>query len=498
MYATPAPRELIVVVRPEIGLRLTIKGLDSLSGSPIDSLAALLDSANASLEPLFGISEDLLEFRFSNTLAETVKPGHWSRFYRLSVADSDWEVLARQMRAHPAVESVFIKPGVEPPVRRSGRILAPADAATVTEDLSNRQIYLGPPPRGINAIAAWQRPGGGGGFPGNVTQIIDVEGAWRFTHEDLAENQGGVVGGTETPELDWRNHGTAVLGILSADRNNGHNIGILGVSPEANVCSVSVFGQPSGQFPLNSGTAAAIRQAADKLNAGDVMLLELHAPGPQFDFQEREDQLGYIPVEWWPDNLLAIQYAVARKIIVVEAAGNGSADLNDPILNNNPNSPHGPFPADWRNPLPRADVDSGAILVGAGAPPRGTNGTNLGPGRSRLDFSNFGSMIDAQGWGHEVTTCGFGDLQGIDEDRWYTPDFGGTSAAAPMIAGALASVQGVLRAAGRPLLTPARARELLRTTGSPQRDADPAEHRPATQRIGSQPDILQMLAQLGM
>jgi hypothetical protein len=107
-------------------------------------------------------------------------------------------------------------------------------------------------------------------------------------------------------------------------------------------------------------------------------------------------------------------------------------------------------------------------------------------------------MIDAQGWGHEVTTCGFGDLQGIDEDRWYTPDFGGTSAAAPMVAGALASVQGVLRAAGKPLLTPARARELLRMTGSPQRDADPAENRPATQRIGNQPDILQMLAQLGM
>ena len=33
-----------------------------------------------------------------------------------------------------------------------------------------------------------------------------------------------------------------------------------------------------------------------------------------------------------------------------------------------------------------------------------------GPDRSRLDFSNFGKAVDVQGWGREVTTCGYGDL----------------------------------------------------------------------------------------
>jgi hypothetical protein len=116
-----------------------------------------------------------------------------------------------------------------------------------------------------------------------------------------------------------------------------------------------------------------------------------------------------------------------------------------------------------------------------------------------LEFSNFGYRVDAQGWGHEVTTSGFGNLQqGDDEDRWYKLDFGGTSAATPMVAGALASVQGILRAAGKPLLTPAQARELLRTTGSPQQDSDPGDGRPASQRIGNRPDILEMIGEFGL
>src|SRR5207253_6497079 len=101
----------------------------------------------------------------------------------------------------------------------------------------------------------------------------------------------------------------------------------------------------------------------------------------------------------------------------------------------------------------------GAIVVGAGAPPRLLTGVDYGPDRSRLDFSNFGSMVDAQGWGQEVTTCGFDQLFAPDEDRWYKLDFGGTSSATPMVAGALACVQGILRNAGKPPLTPARARE---------------------------------------
>ena len=136
-------------------------------------------------------------------------------------------------------------------------------------------------------------------------------------------------------------------------------------------------------------------------------------------------------------------------------------------------------------------LDSGAIVVGAGAPPPGTHDRDHGPDRSRLGFSNWGSAVDAQGWGREVTTIGYGDLQGgTDEDLWYTDEFSGTSSASPIVVGALGCVQGILRHQSRPPLTPIRARNLLRATGSPQQDAP---GRPGSQRIGNRPDLRQFV-----
>ena len=175
--------------------------------------------------------------------------------------------------------------------------------------------------------------------------------------------------------------------------------------------------------------------------------------------------------------------ATSRGIIVVEAAGNGAENLDDVLYQ----TPGAGFPAGWRNSFRRTNRDSGAIVVGAGAPPPGTHGRDNGPDRSRLDFSNWGALIDAQGWGREVTSCGYGDLQGgTNEDLWYTDTFSGTSSASPIVTGAIACIQGMAKARGRPVLTPAQVRNCLRSTGSPQQDAP---GRPATQRIGNRPDL---------
>lgn len=472
----PTERELIVIARPGAGLAVRAAAIEGAPFAQAGVLAALLGKAKATMRPIFGATEG----RARNAMAAMpAAMPDLPAFYRIEVAPSSLDALASDLSAQAAVDAVYIKPGAEPAVWVDEKVAAARpegmDAPPVTPDFVARQLYLDAAPGGIDARYAWTRNGGRGAG----IRIVDVEGAWRFTHEDLLQNQGGVIGGTPSTDLGWRNHGTAVVGEFGGDVNA---FGVTGICPDAGVRALSIFG--------GTGSAGAIRQAADALGPGDIILIELHRAGPRYNFQGRADQLGYIAVEWWPDDFAAILYATSRGVIVVEAAGNGAEDLDSAIYNTAGTG----FPATWRNPFNRANPQCGAILAGAGAPPPGTHGNNHGADRSRLGFSNFGACVDAQGWGREVTTCGYGDLQGgVNEDLWYTDRFSGTSSASPIVVGALGSLQGVLRAAGRTLLTPATARDILRTTGSPQQD-EPG--RPATQRIGNRPDLRAAIARL--
>lgn len=468
----PTERELIVVAEAAAGLTVRAATVDAAFPADADALTALLAKAKATMHPIFGATES--RARGAMAGLPPTHPGlpELPAFYKVDVAPASIDALASDLASQSALAAVYVKPGAEPAIWIDEGVAAarPAslDAPPVTPDFAARQIYLDAAPAGIDARYAWTRAGG----RGTGVRIIDIEGAWRFTHEDLLQNQGGVIGGTQSADLGWRNHGTAVVGEFGGDDNP---FGVTGICVEAGVRAISIFGGP--------GSAGAIRQAADALGPGDIILIELHRPGPRHNFQGRGDQAGYIAIEWWPDDFAAILYATTRGVIVVEAAGNGAENLDDAIYNN----PAPGFPAAWRNPFNRANPQCGAVIVGAGAPPPGTHGANHGADRSRLGFSNFAACVDAQGWGREVTTCGYGDLQGgVNENLWYTDRFSGTSSASPIVVGALGCLQGVLRAAGRPLLTPATARDILRTTGSPQQD-EPG--RPAAQRIGNRPNL---------
>jgi len=369
------------------------------------------------------------------------------------------------------VEAAYVKPPGAPPATSTMQLTSAindmqpdaAEAPSATPDFTNRQGYLAAAPGGVDSQFAWTLPGG----TGTNVKVIDCEWAWRFTHEDLAGNQGGVIAGTSSGDT---NHGTSVLGVIRGDRNT---FGITGISPSAYI-SASSF--------VDQSTSQAIKAAADKLSPGDIILLEIHRPGPRTP-NPPQGQLGFIAIEWWPDDFAAIRYAVMKGIIVVEAAGNGFQNLDDAIYN----TPATGFPASWRNPFNPANPSSGAVVVGAGAPPPGTHGNDWGPDRSRLDFSNYGARIDVQGWGREVTSSGYGDLQGgSNQDLWYTNQFSGTSSASPCVVGSLAATQGALRSRGHRILTPATARLLVRWCGSPQQDAP---SRPASQRIGKRPNL---------
>ncbi|HEX8072479.1 MAG TPA: S8 family serine peptidase [Pyrinomonadaceae bacterium] len=481
----PSPRELVVVARPEAAWRLTHEGVTSLTGFDLAPLNELLRAPEVSLLPLYGLSEERLRWRAETYTAATgVVLPDLSPYYRLYAPDALLDLLAQMLRRLPSVESAYVKPGAELPIWFSDIKPPAAPSPPGRPDHTALQEYLDDAPQGIGARSAWKLPGG----QGDGVRIVDVEYDWRFSHEDLKQDPGGVVGGTPANDIFLRNHGTAVLGMLGGDLNT---FGVTGICPRADVLTVSAFEGPPGW-----GSGAALRRAAEVLQPGDIILVELEYPGPRSNFQTQLDQFGYIPAEWWPDNLNAILSATRRGIIVVEAGGNGGVDLGESQGYDTPSSPPGPFPSGWHNPFRRDPIDSGAIIVGAGAASPFTP-----PDLSRLDFSNFDasnkvSIFDAQGWGNRVVTCGFGDLSGgdtTDEDIWYTGRFSGTSSAAPMVAGALACLQGILKARGQAPLSPLEARRLLRTTGSPQLD-DPGS--PASNRIGNRPDLRQLIAAL--
>ena len=351
------------------------------------------------------------------------------------------EQLVHRLNQMPEVEIAYPEP----------RATFADDIYPPTPRYDSTQTYLRPAPTGVDADYARTIPGG----DGSGVRVVDVEGGWRFDHEDLETAVDGLIGGEPIDNIDWRNHGTAVIGVMIGG-DNGY--GVTGIVPNADIGMVSVGG---------IGNTEAFLLAVDSLQAGDIMTIELHAAGPRYNFQARIDQLGYVCMEYWPANFDAFQLAWAKGIIVCEAAGNGAENLDDPIYENR-------FDTTYRN--------SHALLCGAGAPPSG----NFGSDRSRLSFSNYGERVNLQGHGREVVTTGYGYLfSGAgDERQYYTGDFGGTSSATPVIAGAAAALQGIYKAqyAGA-VLGSDRMRDIFIATGSPQQGNTYYEH------IGPRPNL---------
>lgn len=342
----------------------------------------------------------------------------------------------------------------------------PAAAATGTSTQSRNfepaQGYLCDAPNGIGAMDVWDKFNA----KGKGVTICDIEGNWNFTHEDLPKVK--HIGGDLIPDIGWKNHGTAVLGEMVSRPGKTGTVGISHLA-RAVVHSAIVNG--------TWNSAAAIVKATSRLRAGDVILIELQATGPNGK---------YVAMQYWDDVFSAIRAAVAKGITVVEAAGNGDENFDLPIFNNT-----------------GLQKDSGAIVVGAGIPP--TNRFDffgnewgfakygrIGTPRSRIWFSNYGKILNVQGWGWNVATTGYGDAQGgKSEDRWYSLRFSGTSSASPIVTGAVAVLQGHAKAKQGAPLSPAQVRSILIKTGTPQESGSGV---PLSQHIGPQPNLPAALA----
>ncbi|MCU5037316.1 S8 family peptidase [Bacillus cereus] len=362
--------------------------------------------------------------------------------------DIDVQALLTKIEKSSLVETAYLQEEEAPPAERLPNLsVNPYDEPRLT-----RQGYLEPAPLGINAPYAWSIKGG----DGKGTTFVDMEYGWLFNHEDLVNQKIELISGQNKSE--HHDHGTSVLGIVSAEDNN---IGGIGIAPKAKVKVVSQI-RDNGNY----NTADAILSAVNNMQAGDILLLEAQATYDGYGDKN------YFPVEVKPDIFDAIRMGTNKGIIIIEAGANGGNDLDQfrdrngkQVLNRN--SP------DFK--------DSGAIMVGA---------ASARVPHKRSYFSNYGSRVDVYGWGNAVDTTDAKPSEFIT--NLYTSSFAGTSSASPIIAGAAASIQGIAKNNQGKVYTPSQLRDILSDSSTGTKSNDPT-----SDKIGVLPDLKAILSKLG-
>ncbi|WP_163092944.1 S8 family peptidase [Bacillus cereus] len=362
--------------------------------------------------------------------------------------DIDVQALLVKFEKSSLIETAYLQEEETPPQERLPNLsVNPYDEPRLT-----RQGYLEPAPLGINAPYAWSINGG----DGKGTTFVDMEYGWLLSHEDLVNQKIELMSGQNKSE--HHDHGTSVLGIVSAEDNN---IGGIGIAPKAKVKVVSQI-RDNGTY----NTADAILSAVNNMQAGDILLLEAQATYDGYGDKN------YFPVEVKPDIFDAIRMGTNKGIIIIEAGANGGNDLDQfrdrngkQVLNRN--SP------DFK--------DSGAIMVGA---------ASARVPHKRSYFSNYGSRVDVYGWGNAVDTTDAKPSEFIT--NLYTSSFAGTSSASPIIAGAAASIQGIAKNNQGRVYTPRQLRDILSDSSTGTKSNDPT-----SDKIGVLPDLKAILSKLG-
>jgi len=364
-----------------------------------------------------------------------------NNIFRLRVPEQEniWE-LSKALESLPGI--IYGRPvpkPVEPPL---------------PPDYEASQGYLDPAsdiPAGIDAEYAWTRSGG----TGTGITICDLEYDWNYNHADVTKAFGSQINSNVVNPFSDNHHGTAVIGQLVSN-NNGW--GTTGASYNSGLKTCGTYyGSPSPSY----NPAGAITLSISNLSAGDVILLE-----QQSDYTGGG---GYVPIEWYGNVspnaqtnnpvYAAIVNAVANGIHVVEAGGNGNVNTGNLAWFGN----------------------SGAVIVGAAQ-------ATVANDRKKIGFSSYGPRFDSQGWGHNVTTTGYGGLYSAEgANYYYTSTFNGTSSASPIVSSAIACFSGYWKAnvsATPP--SPSYMRTILKRHGLPQVN-------PGDGYVGSRPNLEAMI-----
>ncbi len=250
-------------------------------------------------------------------------------------------------------------------------------------------------------------------FSDKVNYNVNVDFDGRKVVGDNAYDINDTKYGNGNPQnrVDTESHGTHVAGIIAAQRNNGK--GVNGVANNVEIMSIRAV--PNGD-EYDKDIALGIRYAVD--NGAKVINGSF---GKSFSPN----------AQWVYD---AIKYAADKDVLIVHAAGNEGANLDDP---NEPN-----FPNDQVNNGP--EISDNVLTVGALAPKYGST--------MIATFSNYGKInVDVFAPGDEIYSTMPGNKYEYQ---------GGTSMASPAVAGVAALIRSQY-----PKLTAAQVKHIIMRSG---------------------------------
>jgi len=360
----------------------------------------------------------------ATTMDPTYRPRNLLNYYVIDCASiADAEAVAEALNKWPSVEAAYV--AIVPKLATSTGFEDPPAA--------------GPPPSGgVNAVYARTVPGG----QGDTQFVADLELGWTFNHDALSHfGLAAPAYGQNSATIGDFSHGTSVLGIiggqgvLSTAGCGGAGAPFVGIAP--NVTPIPLSFSNGGALD-ETLIPVRIQDAINVLPQGGILLLEVELDG--------------LPAETRLECFDWIRLASAVGIVVIEPAGNNGVGLD---------SYQDPISGEYLlNPAHSDFKESGAILVAAGSETHQASVTIMtGAGQVINAFGNFGARVNCWAWGDGNACAPKSNRAG---DTASYGGFNGTSAAAAIIAGAAASVQGMMWASAQQRrFTPGELRAIL-------------------------------------